>query len=101
MSKGQAHDEGDLPVTVYFQHVEQLRVAAALPLTATNSGGLVGTLQTDRAAEFTASGSPQHVPAHGVLLRFTAPGLHLNNSFVERYGRSHLTNVCSSLFTAD
>jgi hypothetical protein len=33
-------------VTVYFQHVEKLRVAAALPLTATNSGGLVGTLQS-------------------------------------------------------
>ena len=33
-------------VTVYFQHVEKLRVAAALPLTATNSGGPVGTLQS-------------------------------------------------------
>ena len=36
---------------VYFQRVEQLRVAAALPLTATNSGGPVGTLQTNREAE--------------------------------------------------
>ena len=38
-------------VTVYFPHVEQLRVAAALPLTATNSGGPVGTLQRNREAE--------------------------------------------------
>jgi hypothetical protein len=38
-------------VTVYFQHVEQLRVAAVLPLTATNSGGPVGTLQRNREAE--------------------------------------------------
>ena len=42
---------------VYIQHVEQLHVmAAALPLTAINSGGPFGTLRTDRAAEFTASG---------------------------------------------
>jgi hypothetical protein len=43
-------------VTIYFNQVKQLRVAAKLPPTATNSGGPVGTLQADRAAVFTASG---------------------------------------------
>ena len=42
-------------VTVYFQLV--MCVAATLPLTATNSGGPVGTLQ-EIAKRSTASGSP-------------------------------------------
>jgi hypothetical protein len=47
-------------VTVYFQHVEQLRVAAALPLTATNSGGPVGTLQRNREAKHCQRVSAAH-----------------------------------------
>ena len=88
-------------ITIYFQHVEQLRVDASLSLTATNSEGPVSTLQTDHVAEFTASGFQQHVLDHRVLRRFTAPGLHRNNSFVESYRRSYLANVRASLFTAN
>jgi len=82
-------------VTVYFQLV--MCVAATLPLTATNSGGPVGTLQ-EIAKRSTASGSPQHVPDH---LGFTTPSFHRNDSFAKSYLRSHLAHASASLFTAD
>jgi hypothetical protein len=35
-----------------------------------------------------------------VLIRFTAPGLHRNNSFNESFWRSHLAMVHATLYTA-
>jgi hypothetical protein len=35
-----------------------------------------------------------------VLIRFTAPGLHRNNSFIESFWRSHLAMVRATLYTA-
>ena len=88
-----------LVVTSYLEHVKQLRVTSGLPPSATASGGAVGTLQADRAAEFTAHGFQQHVLDQSVLIRFTAPGMHRNNSFIESFWRSHLAMVCASLYT--
>jgi hypothetical protein len=84
-------------VTVYFQLVERLCVAATLPLTAPTPEGL-SALCRGIAKRGTASGSQQHVPDH---LGFTTPSLHRKNSFAKIYLRSHLAYASASLFTAD